>query len=65
MYSLDLNNTIKICYDEEVDIGSTRCNTCVFRVFGVGCEFIKCAFHEREDRKVVHFEFVEHKNENP
>ncbi len=64
MYSLDLNNTIKICYDEQFDI-DTRCNTCDFRILGSGCKFIKCADSEREDEKYVHFEFVEHKNENP
>lgn len=53
MYSLDLNNTIKICYDEPFDIG-TRCNICDFRIFDLGCEFIKCDFHEREDNKNVH-----------
>lgn len=61
MSTLDLNNSVMICYDgDETDV----CNLCVFSVINA-CDFVKCSSNDREDNKNVHFEFVGHINETP
>ena len=53
MCTLDLNNSVMICYDGD---DTDPCNLCVFSVLDA-CEYIKCTSHTREDGKNVHFEF--------